>query len=161
MIQTALPSAKQTRELLEGLFGREMTVFTGAPMVDPTGPGGAVVAEYISDQLRLAALVVMDVPMAARAGAAIALMPSTVSEEAVDDGELTDVLLENAGEIFNVMASLFNAEGAPHVRLNAVHAPNAALPSDVAPWVMAYVARLNLACDISGYGPGALSVIVL
>ncbi|SDC86022.1 hypothetical protein SAMN05216410_2410 [Sanguibacter gelidistatuariae] len=161
MTKTPLPSAKQTRELLEGLFGREMAVLTGGPMVDPAGPGGAVVAEYISDQMQLAALVVMDVPMAARAGAAIALMPSSASEAAVDDGELTDVLLENAGEILNVVASLFNAEGAPHVRLNAVHAPNEALPGDVAPWVMSYVARLDLECDIAGYGPGALSVLVL
>jgi len=88
-------------------------------------------------------------------------MPSSASEAAVADGELTDVLLENAGEILNVLASLFNADGAPHLRLNAVHAPNTALPTDVAPWVMAYVARIDLECEITGYGPGSLSVLVL
>ena len=161
MSATPLPSARDTREVIEGLLGREMTVLTGGPMVDPAGPGGAVVAEYISDQMRLAALVVMDVPMAARAGAAIALMPSHASEASVADGELTDVLLENAAEILNVLASLFNVEGAPHLRLNTVHAPGTALPVDVAPWVMAYVARLDLECDITGYGTGGLSVLVL
>lgn len=161
MSATPLPSALETREVVEGLLGREVVVLTGGPMADPAGPGGAVVAEYTSDQLRLAALVVMDLPMAARSGAAIALMPSSASEAAVGDGELTDVLLENAGEILNVLASLFNADGAPHLRLNAVHAPGATLPVDVAPWVMAYVARLDLECDISGYGTGVLSILVL
>lgn len=161
MSATPLPSALEVREVVEGLLGREMTVLTGGPMVDPAGPGGAVVAEYVSDQMRLAALIVMDLPMAARAGAAIALMPSSASEAAVADGELTDVLLENSGEILNVLASLFNTDGAPHLRLNAVHAPNTALPTDVAPWVMAYVARLDLECDITGYGPGVVSVLVL
>ena len=161
MSETPLPTALEVREVVEGLLGREMTVLTGGPMVDPAGPGGAVVAEYVSDQMQLAALIVMDLPMAARSGAAIALMPSSTSEAAVGDGELTDVLLENAGEILNVLASLFNAEGAPHLRLNAVHGPGASLPADVAPWVMAYVARLDLECDITGYGTGGLSVLVL
>lgn len=161
MSATPLPSALEVRELLEGLLGREVEVATGGPMVDPKGETGALVAEFISDQMQLCALVVMDVPLAARAGASIALMPSQVSENAVGDGELTDVLLENAGEILNVMASLFNAEGAPHLRLSAVHPPKAALPNDVAAWVMAYVPRLDLECDVSGYGPGNLSVLVV
>lgn len=161
MSATPLPSALDVRELLEGLLGREVEVTTGGPMVDPGGEGGALVAEFVSDQMQLSAIVVMDVPLAARAGASIALMPSHASENAVGAGELTDVLLENAGEILNVMASLFNAEGAPHLRLNAVHPPQAALPNDVAGWVMAYVPRLDLECEVSGYGPGNVSVLVL
>ncbi|MBI9114605.1 hypothetical protein [Sanguibacter suaedae] len=161
MSGTPLPSALEVREVVEGLLGREVDVLTGGPMVDPAGPGGAVVAEYISDQMQLAAIIVVDVPFAARAGAAIALMPSRASEEDVAAEEISDVLLENASEILNVMASLFNVEGAPHLRLNAVHAPKAALPVDVAPWVMAYVPRLDLECDVSGYGTGGMSVLVL
>ncbi|MEP7765817.1 hypothetical protein [Sanguibacter sp. 25GB23B1] len=161
MSATPLPSALEVREVLEGLLGREVETLTGGAMVDPGAPGGALVAEYISDQMQLAALIVMDMPMAARAGAAIALMPSAASESDVDAGEISDVLLENAGEILNVLASLFNAEGAPHLRLNTVHAPGAPIPADVAPWVLAYVARLDLECDVAGYGPGGLSVLVI
>lgn len=161
MSGTPLPSALEVRELLEGLLGREVEVGTGGPMVDPGAEDGALVAEFVSDQMQLSALVVVDVPLAARAGAAIALMPSHLSENAVGAGELTDVLLENAGEILNVMASMFNTEGAPHLRLNAVHPPKSALPNDVAGWVMAYVPRLDLECEVSGYGPGNVSVLVL
>ena len=161
MTGTPLPSALEVRELLEGLLGREVEVVTGGPMVDPGSEDGALVAEFVSDQMQLSALVVMDVPLAARAGASIALMPSHASENAVGAGELTDVLLENAGEILNVMASLFNAEGAPHLRLSSVHPPKSALPNDVASWVLAYVPRLDLECDGSGYGPGTLSVLVI
>ena len=42
---------------------------------------------------------------------------------AVEEGVLPPTLSENAGEILNVMASLFNAEGAPHVRLDALYEP--------------------------------------
>lgn len=161
MSATPLPSALEVREVLQGLLGRDVEVLTGGPMVDPGAPGGALVAEYISDQMQLAALIVMDLPLAARSGAAIALMPSAASESDVDAQEISDVLLENAGEILNVLASLFNAEGAPHLRLNAVHAPGAGIPADVAPWVLAYVARLDLECDVAGYGPGGLSVLVI
>lgn len=161
MSATPLPSALEVREVLEGLLGREVDVLTGGPMVDPGAPGGALVAEYITDQMQLAALIVMDMPLAARSGAAIALMPSSASESDVDAQEISDVLLENAGEILNVLASVFNPEGAPHLRLNAVHAPGASIPVDVAPWVLAYVARLDLECDVSGYGTGGLSVLVI
>lgn len=161
MSGTPLPAALEVREVVSGLIGRDVEVRTGGPMVDPAKPGGAVVAEYVTDTLQLSALVVMDLALAARAGAAIALVPSAAAEADVEAEEISDALLENAGEILNVLASLFNAEGAPHLRLNAVHAPGAALPTDVAPWVLAYVPRLDLECDVAGYGPGALSVLVL
>lgn len=159
--KSPLPTAQEVRELIAGLLGRDLEMHTGAPMTDPEGPGGAVVAEYVSDRLSLNALVLMDLGAAAHIGAALALMPPAVSNEAVADGELTDVLLETAGEVLNVMAALFNPEGSPHLRLGSVHQPQAPLPKDVAPWVKAYVARLDLAIEVPGYGLGQISVLAL
>jgi hypothetical protein len=159
--KSPLPTAQEVRELIGGLLGRDLEMSTGAPMTDPEGPGGAVVAEYVSDRLSLNALIAMDLGAAAHIGAALALMPPAVSKEAVAEGELTDVLLETAGEVLNVMAALFNPEGAPHLRLGEVHPPQSPLPKDVAPWIKAYVARLDLAINVPGYGPGQISVLVL
>ncbi len=159
--KSPLPTAQEIRELISGLIGRELDMKTGAPMIDPAGPGGALVAEYISDRLSLNAMVVMDLGAAAHLGAALALIPAAVSNEDVAAGELSTDLLETAGEVLNVMAALFNKEGAPHLRLGTVHPPQTALPKDVAPWVMAYVARVDLAIDVPGYGPGQLSVLVM
>lgn len=158
---TPLPPALEVRELLEGLVGRDFNALTGAAMVDPDAPGGAVVAEYVSDQMKLAALVVADLPLAAAAGSAIALLPPAGVAESVEFGELSIPQFENFSEILNVMASLFNVEGAPHLKLSSVHAPGSPLPNDVAPWVKAYVPRLDLEIEVAGYGEGTLSVLVL
>lgn len=159
--KTPLPKAQEVRELLAGLVGRNVELLTGGPMVDPAGPGGAVVAEFVSDQFALNALVVMDVPAAAHISAALALLPAGVSAEAAHHGELTDLLFEATHEVCNVVSALFNVEGAPHLRLGTVHPPQSALPNDIAGWVMAYVARLDLEIDVTGYGKGNMSVLVL
>lgn len=160
-LKSPLPSAQQTRELFEGLLGRTVDVRTGAPMVDPEGPGGAVVAEYLTDNLQLNALVVLDLGAAANLGAALALMPAAVSKEVMQEGELNDMIFETVGEVLNVTAALFNREGYPHLRLGTIHPAQTPLPGDLAPWVKAYVPRLDLHVDVSGYGRGTLSVLVL
>ncbi|WP_029068285.1 hypothetical protein [Jonesia quinghaiensis] len=159
--KSPLPTAQATKEMVETLIGRQLNIRTGAPMVDPEGPGGALVAEYVSDTLSLNALVAMDLGAAANIGASLALMPAAVAQDAMKDGELTDILFETVGEVFNVMAALFNQQGAPHLRLGTVHPAQQPLPGDIAPWVMAYVPRLDLEVEVTGYGSGHLSVVVL
>ncbi|MBO0901246.1 hypothetical protein J1G44_10370 [Cellulomonas sp. zg-ZUI199] len=159
--QTPLPPAKEVRDLLADLLGREVEVRTGAAMVDPTQDGGALVGVYVDRLLSLRALCLMDLPAAAYVGAAIGLVPARVAQESVECELLGPGLEENAREVLNVLASLLNAEGAPHVRLDAVHAPREALPHDVAPWVRAYVRRTDLEIDVVGYGRGGFSLLVL
>lgn len=161
MSDTPLPSAQEVRELIEGLLGRDVQVLTGGRIVDPAEPGGAMVGSYVDRLLRLRALVVLDLALAARVGAAIGLVPNRVSEADVADLELSDALADNAAEVLNVTASLFNAEDAPHLRLDGVTQPGQPLPHDVARWVKAYVPRLDLTVDIAGYGEGAISVLLV
>ena len=66
-----------------------------------------------------------------------------------------------AAEILNIMASLFNLEGAPHLRLYATYAPREAMPADVQKWVLAYVQRLDMELTVAGYGSGNISVLVV
>lgn len=159
--ETPLPAAKDVRELFEGLLGRDVQVTTGGGMVDPNEEFGAAVGVYVDNLLRLTALVIFDLDLAARVGAAIGLVPSRGAEEAINAGALPDNLLENASEVLNITASLFNAEGAPHVKLDVVYAPGEAVPADVAQWILAYVRRTDLDMEIAGYGPGRFSLLVL
>jgi hypothetical protein len=161
MSQTPLAAAKDVRELYEGLLGRDIDVVTGGGMVDPAEEFGAAVGVYVDNMLRLTALVILDIELAARMGAAIGLIPSRAAEEAINHGLLPDNLLENASEILNITASLFNAEGAPHVKLDTVYAPGDPIPADVAQWVLAYVRRTDLDMDIAGYGSGRFSLLVV
>lgn len=159
--QTPLPNAKDVRDLLEGMLGRDVAVTTGGAMVDPGAGDGAQVGIYVDAHLKLRALVVADLALAARVGAAIALVPAGGADMAIEEGQLSAALYENAYEILNVTASLFNGDGAPHVKLDRCYAPGEALPADVAQWVLAYVRRLDLDVDVKGYGPGRLSVLAV
>lgn len=158
---TPLPSAKDVRELVEGLVGREISVTTGGPMVDPNAQDGALVGVYVDDRLALTALVLLDLPLAAHLGASLGLVPARAAGVAVEEGVLPEALSENAGEILNVMASLFNLEGAPHVKLDRLYQPRSAVPADVAPWVLSYVRRTDLDMDVAGYGAGQFSLLVV
>lgn len=159
--QTPLPSAKDVRELIEGLVGRDVDVTTGGDMIDPTAGDGALVGVYVDRRLTLTALVLLDVPLAAYVGAALGLVPAAQAAAAAEAGDLSDNLVENAGEVLNVMASLFNAEDAPHVRLDTIYRPLQPLPADVATWVLAYVRRTDLDMEIAGYGKGRFSLLVI
>ncbi|WP_263117830.1 hypothetical protein [Cellulomonas sp. RIT-PI-Y] len=158
---TPLPAALEVRELWEGLVGRDVSVTTAGPMVDPVLNGGAQVGVYVDRAMQLSALVLFDLPLAARMGAAIALVPQAAAETAVTEEQLPGSLSENSAEILNVMAALFNVGDAPHLKLDTVYNPREPLPADVARWVLAYVRRLDLEVEVAGYGRGTASVLVL
>ena len=155
---TPLPAALEVRELLEGLVGRDFDTKTGGPMVDPAK--GACVAEYVDDQMQLAAIIAADLGLASAAGSAIGLIPAKEVEASVKYKEMSAAQIENFSEILNVMASLFNVDGAPHLRLTNVTPPGQALAADAQKLLMAYVPRLDVTMEIPGYGGGALSVVV-
>jgi len=159
--ETPLPAALDVREVLEGLLGRDVDVATGGPMVNPSLEGGALVGIYVDRFLKLGALMLLDLPLAARAGAAIGLIPAAVANDAIEDRALSPALFDNGAEILNIAAGMFNAEGAAHLKLDRAYAPGEPLPADVAQWVLAYVRRLDLTVTIKGYGPGKLSALVL
>lgn len=161
MNATPLPAALEVRELLEGLLGRDVDAVLGTGMVDPGQHPGAVVGVYVDDMLKLRALIVMDLALACHVGAAIALLPAATAREAVDQGFMNPTLYDNTAEILNVAASLFNNANAPHVRLYEAYAPREALPPDVAKWVTAYIRRLDMELNVTGYGAGRVSVAVI
>ncbi|MPV38077.1 hypothetical protein GB881_13660 [Georgenia subflava] len=143
------------------MLGRDITVAEPPDPVTAATPGGVVVGVYVREGLRTAALVALDLPLAARAGAALALLPPRVADRAVEAQHLDDALAENVSEVLNVISSLLNTDDAPHVRLYRVHGPAGLLPADVAGWLRGYGRRTDVAFDIRGYGEGAVSVVVL
>ena len=97
--------------------------------------------------------------LAAHAGASIGLLPPGASEAAIEDRELPENLTVNAKEVLNIMASLFNVEGAAHLKLYASYAPGEALRPDVADWATRTGSRLDLTVEVTRYGKGALSIV--
>ena len=157
---TPLPTALDVRELLEGLLGRDVEAELTSAGADPRKHPGAMVGAYVDDGLQLRAVVVLDLALAAAVGAAIGLMGVRVAEEVLRTELLSPALYDNASEILNVAASLFNAEGAPHVRLYEAYAPREILPADVDQRLRGMARRMDLELEVNGYGAGRMSVVV-
>lgn len=155
-----LPVPQDVRELIEGLLGRAVEAHTVTKGVDLKQSRENLAGTYVSDDGHTAALILVDLAAAARLGAALGLTPSRAADDAVRSGILPIPLAENVFEVLNVAASLFNHDGAPHLRLASVYGGDIPAPADIATWSKAFAPRLDLELDISGYGTGTWSIIL-
>lgn len=155
-----LPLGEDVQTLLVDLLGRAVDVEDGRDFVGPDGAGAAVVADYVTDEGRVAALALLDPELASRSGAALLMVPAAVADESVAAGELTPMLLENLHEIVNVMARLLNGERSPHVRLRSLQTLPGDLSHDAVALLAAPEARRAFDVVIDGYGPGRLELLV-
>lgn len=160
-VQTSyLPSTKEIRDLLGELLDREITVAPSAPLA-PTPNNPCTVAVYVDDTLQVTSVIAFDLAMSAHAGAAIGLVPVAGAEAAITERALTDTLRENLYEVLNIAASLFNHDGATHVRLYDVHHAGAPVPHDVLARALTLGRREDLSVEVGGYGSGRLSVVLV
>ena len=153
----SLPASLAVRNMLEDLLGRDVTVSPADPIV-----GGdlakTTVAVYVDRHLQLAAVLGLDLQLAANAGAALGLHPMEAVEDSKKLGTLTAVLADNVGELCNVFTGLLNRDGGPHVRLYQLFEPGEMPPSDVRATLLALGRRMDLTVDVARYGGGKLSV---
>jgi hypothetical protein len=155
-----LPNPKEIRDLLTDLLGRDVTLSPSAPLA-PTPRTPCTIGVYVDDALQVTAVVSFDLPLSAHAGAAIGLVPVAGAEAAIEEGTLNDTLRENVYEVLNIGASLFNPEGATHLRLYDVHHAGAPVPPDVLAKALTLGRREDLAVQVAGYGSGRLSYVLV
>jgi hypothetical protein len=157
---TVLPAPKSVRDLFADLLGRGVEIAVSSAPVLPTPKMPVCTSVYVTERLQTGAIVVADLDLAARSGAALGLIPKGGAEAAVEDRELPKNLLDNFSEVTNIFAGLFNLPGQPHLKQYAVHPPFAALPDDVTGLMTMPTGRENYDLDIDGYGKGRLSVVL-
>lgn len=157
MTTIALPASLAIRNLLEDLLGRDVTVGPADPPV-VADMKRTVAAVYVDNSTRLAAVLGLDLTLAAYAAAALGLMPAGGAQDCIEDGVLSPILAENVSELFNVLTSLLNREGAPHVRLYKVYLPPEPLANDAQALLLALGNRTDLTVEVARYGKGRLSL---
>ena len=155
-----VPTPKSVKDLFEELLGRPVTVSEASPVVAEDVPATAI-AIYVDNSQRLSAVIGLDLRLAAYAGAAVGLMPVGSAEVCLEDKALTPVITENLQEIFNILSSLLNREGAPRLHLGQAYAPGDSVPNDVVSRLLAIGQRIDLMLNVSGYGGGRLTVSVV
>src|SRR3982751_3080198 len=126
---TLLPGSLAVRTLFEELLGRDCTVGPGDPLTADDLPT-ATVAIYTDNAQQIYGVLGMQLSLAANVGAALGLLPPGAAEDSIDEKTLFPNLAENVFELCNVLTSLLNREGAPHVRLHQVIYPGMAVPTD-------------------------------
>lgn len=149
----AIPAPKAVKDLFEDLLGRGVEVADANPFLAENLPM-TVVAIYVDDSKKLAAVAGLDLVLAANVGAAIGLIPPGGAEACVEDKELSPMIAENVGEVCNVLVTLLNHENAPHLKLHQVILPGEQIPGDAAGRLIALGNRLDLAVSVAGYGTG-------
>jgi hypothetical protein len=153
-----LPDRKDIKDLFEGLLGRDIAVTDGQPV--DIGIPKPVIASYVDDSERLRAVAVMSFGLAARSGAALALVPRGAAEAAEEDRLLPDNLFDNASEICNVLAAPFGDAMGTHLRLSSSYAPSSPVPAHLLGVASQLAAREDVDLEITGYGTGTLSLVV-
>jgi hypothetical protein len=152
-----MPNSKVLKDMLEGLLGRDVEVRPG----DPPQAGdlnGSMVAVYVDDTMKMAAVAGLDLTLAANLGAAIGLVPPGGAEVCVEDEALTPMIAENAAEVCNVLSALLNHDGATHHKLHQVYLPGEPAPQDAASRLLALGNRLDLSVTVAGYGGGRFAL---
>ena len=154
-----LPTTMEIRDLLGGLLGREVTL-TPAPPLLPSASDPRSVAVFVDDSQAVRAVIVCDLGFSAYAGAALALLPVPVAQEAIEAKALDETLTETLYEVLNVAAALFNVGEAAHVRLLELHPAGPALPAAVTGRMLTLGRREDLEVTVTGYGTGRMSVVL-
>lgn len=157
MSTLTLPAPLAVRNMFEDLLGREVAVNPANAVVAKDIPR-TLVAVYADRSNRLAAVLGLDLPLAAYAGAALGLMPVGGAQDSIEDKELYPVLAENIRELCNVLTGLLNREGAPHLKLHQVYLPGEQPPNDAAAHLLALGRRVDLQVEVSRYGAGRFSL---
>ena len=157
MSTIALPASLAIRNLLEDLLGRDVTVTPADPLVSDALKR-TVLAVYVDSTTKMTAVIGLELPLAAYAGAALGLMPPGGAQDCIEDGVLSPVLAENVTELCNVLTSLLNKEGSPHLKLYKVYLPPEQSPNDAQALLLALGNRSDLNVEVARYGKGRLSV---
>lgn len=152
-----LPAPKEIRDLLDDLMGRPITVDTANPVLAADLPTSTVCL-YTDDRMKLVGVIGLDLPLTVYAGAAIGLLPPGGAQDCVADRVVPGPAADNIREVANILASLINRPGSPHVRLHQVVLPGEPAPTDAAGLLLAIGRRIDLAVTVGGYGSGRLSL---
>jgi len=157
--RATLPSLLEVRALLEDLMGRDVETRIEGPWGPQPGEG-VTAAEYVNDMGRLSVIAFMDHALSAYAGSAVGLLPAGGAQDLIDEKRMSQAVVDNLYEVFNILTAVFNKEDTLHVKITEMHIPGERMSIEVASALSALDNRLDMTVEIDGYGKGRLGFVL-
>jgi hypothetical protein len=152
-----LPIQEALRDLTGDLLGRGTAVDKTEEAMAPDDM--AAVGGYRDDSGVLLAALPVDRALVPILGGALVMVPEVVVQETLRQGEIPGNLYENFWEVANIMASLLNKEGGPHVKLADRNEGYGTVEADVRALLEAPVRQRWFSVTVTGYGTGRLGFV--
>lgn len=155
-----LPLQEAVRDLFGDLLSRGCAVDKAEDQLPHDREVPAVIVDYVDADGHVAGTAIADLPMAARSGSALVMMPSTVAEEAIAAGFVDGDMLDCYKEVANVLSRLMNSATTPHVKMRGMYQTGELLPGEVRAMLRGEgCRRRDYIVGIEEYGEGRLSVL--
>ncbi len=153
MLENGLPTRDANMNLLKDLLGVPVVVKPAAAPLKEF----FLLAPFITDSQDLAVVCGVDLPFAAYSTAALSQIPKAVAEEFIRAKQLEPNHLDNVREVINIVSSLFNVEGMPHVRLGQMASSKQPAFAALQRNLNAFKARTDHHITIERYGAGVMT----
>jgi hypothetical protein len=149
-----MPTPESVRSLFGDLLGKGVALDGRAePDLDDEETAW-MSAIFVEDDGAVGGACLVDLALGAYAGAALAMVPKPVAEEAIKAGELDSSLEENLYEVTNIASALLNGPSHPHLKLSTLER---GVPDEVRDLVLKAAGRRTFDMTISDYGTGVVA----
>ena len=129
---------------------------TGIDPIEFDGDDVWFTGVFIEDDETVSGAYITDLPMAAFAGASLAMIPKPVAEDAISSGELPESLRENVAEVANIASALLNSPVFPHLRMRDFVD---GIPDEVRDLIVKANGRRDLQLSVDDYGDGRVALL--
>jgi hypothetical protein len=154
-----LPTPEGFANLAGMLVGKKIkAIKSTAPLAAPMVRG---VASYVDAGGNVKFVAVTDVAFIGVIGAALAMIPLPMVTEAIRTGKPSEALVENAYEVLNVAASLFNEVEGTTTHVKVAKLLVGPLEPELAKRLLKPAARLDMVVSVPGYPDAKLAFVAL
>jgi hypothetical protein len=157
MVVLPLPPPSDLEHLLDALLGRAVK----AAPAEQQPSGNVAVALYDTDEPRLEAAVLLDVPLAAALGCALSGIHPRAVQESAASGKIEESLADNVAEVMNVLTRFLVSRSGRRFTLRKVTCPPAAPAADKLAAASGSDEIRSYRIDVEGYGAGQLAICTL
>ncbi len=159
MSEYVIPKKIEVQQILGMLYDKEITVNDAAPIPEAANDK-AIVAVFVDDKDAPVTVCTCDFSFIAYAGGALTKIPKPGTDEAIESGEFTPMLLGNLYEVMNICSRLFMNSQTPHLRLAKTYQPGDSLPDGIDGLLSGDGKEVaGFSVNIDGYGDGLLTFV--